>query len=389
MVAPGSAGSIVLAGALAQRPGYGGHTWVFLQYLLGFRRLGFDVLLLDRLEPEMCVDRHGRACDLDRSENLRYLTRVVHAFGLRDDFAVLYDGGKRVIGTSRDRVVRRLRDADFLLNVMGYLDDDELLGAARRRVFLDIDPGFGQIWRQLGLADPFAGHDAFVTVGENLGRDECAIPTCGLEWITTPQPLVLDEWPPSAAAGDAFTSVGSWRGPYGPIEYEGRTYGLRVHEFRRLIELPRLTSAASFELALDIDPADRADLELLEANGWHLVEPRSVAGDPWAYRDFVRRSKAELMVAKNIYVDTNSGWFSDRSICYLASGRPVLAQETGFTRRYPTGTGLLAFSTAAEAAAGVESIVGDYATHSRAAREIAEAHFGSDRVLPLLLDRLG
>jgi hypothetical protein len=382
-----AAGVAVVAGSVAQRPRRGGHTWVFLQYLLGLRALGWDVVLLDRLEPDMAVDAGGEACEPERSENVRYLTDVLERFGLGDSYALLLEGGRRTLGLSRDEALERVAASSIFLNVNGFIDDPELLARAPLRVFLDIDPGFGQMWRELGLHDPFKGHDAYVTVGEGIGRRNCSIPTCGLDWITTPQPIVLAEWPQQDGPAEAFTSVGSWRGPFGPIEYEGVTYGLRVHECRKFAELPR-RSRERFELALDIDEADSADVSLLRANGWTLVDPLDVAADPWRYRGYVQRSKAELMIAKNIYVRSRSGWFSDRSICYLASGRPVLAQETGFSSRYPTGEGLLAFETLEQAVEGASAIAAEYERHARAARELAESHFESSKVLSRLLERL-
>jgi hypothetical protein len=384
MVAP----TIAIAGSVAQLPQHGGHTWVFLQYLLGFRRLGYDVLFIDRLEPGMCVDEGGRPAEFARSLNLRYLQEVMDRFGLGDSWTLRYDGGREVAGLGHARVVERLARSELLVNVMGFLDDPALLAAAPRRVFLDIDPGFGQMWKELGLDDVFAGHDDHVTIGENIGRPDCAIPTCGIEWITTKQPVVLDEWPATAHGRRTFTSVGSWRGPFGPIEHRGRTYGLRVHEFRRFVELPERT-ALDFEVALDIADADAADRRCLDDNGWTLVDPRRVASDPWSYRDYVSGSGAELMVAKNLYVATRSGWFSDRSICYLASGRPVLAQDTGLAALLPAGAGIVTFATIDEAVAGAHAIDGDYDRHARAAREIASEVFDSDRVLSRLLERLG
>ena len=166
------------------------------------------------------------------------------------------------------------------------------------------------------------------------------------------------------------------------------TYGSRVHEFRKFFELPRLVDA-DFELALDIDPAEVDDLRALDANGWRLVDPTAVAGTPGAYRSYIQGSKAEFSVAQNMYVATRSGWLSDRSLCYLASGKPVLAQDTGFSDNYPVGEGLLAFSTLEEAAAGVEEIERNYDRHSRAARALAEEYFDSEKVLRSLLTRLG
>jgi hypothetical protein len=372
-----SRGGVAVAGSLGQQSGHGGHAWVFLQYLLGFRKLGFDVLFLDRATPDEGIGQGAN----------QYVASVMNRFGLASDYCLLGADGRPVAGIPRHEALRRTHDSMFLINVTGYLDDEELLAAARRRVYLDIDPGFAQMWKQLGLADTFAGHDLFVTIGENIGRPGCGIPTCGIDWITTRPPVVLDLWPAQNGGGSAFTSIGAWRGPFAPVEYEGRTYGLRVHEFRKFAELPQITGK-EFELALDIHMADRADLSLLTRTGWRLVPPKDVAGDPLAYRDYLARSNAEFMVAKNMYVQTQGGWFSDRSACYLASGKPVLAQDTGLADLYPVGKGLITFATLGEAAAGVEVISQDYPRHARAARELGEDLFDSNKVLTRLLDKL-
>jgi hypothetical protein len=380
--------TLIISGALAQKPRHGGHTWVFLQYLLGFKRLGWDVIFVDQLEPEMSFDEAGEPCPVEQSVAFRFFFEVMKRFGFEGKCALLCNKGAQVYGFSREELMARAHSSAYLINVMGYLKDEALLGCAPRRVFLDIDPGFGQMWQDLGQYAMFQGHHDYVTIGENIGRPDCDIPTCGIDWITTPQPVVLDYWETGEEnRGEAFTGVASWRGAYGTVEYRGKTYGLRVHEFRKFIALPRLTGEP-FRLALDIHPAEVNDLALLEENNWTLVDPLEAAGDPSRYQAFIRNSKAELMIAKNIYVQTNSGWFSDRSLCYLAAGKPVLAQETGFSRHYPTGEGLLAFSTPEEAAEGVNEISGNLARHSRAAREIAREYFDSDRVLTRLLEKL-
>jgi hypothetical protein len=307
--------------------------------------------------------------------------------GLADAWSVSLGGGLHA-GAGRERVLEHARTCDLLLNVMGFLADEEILAAAPRRVFLDTDPGFGQMWRALGLADVFAGHDAHVTIGERIGEPDCAVPACGLKWVTTPQPVFLEAWPAVPPPRDgAFTSVARWRGAYGPIDFEGRRYGLRVHEFRRFASLPRLTGEP-LELALDIHPHETADIDLLTREGWRLLDPASVARTPTVYRSFIENSAAELMVAKGMYVQSRSGWLSERSLCYLATGRPVLAQGTGLEELYPVGRGLLTYDTLDEAVAGVESIRADPEGHAAAARELAEEHFGSDRVLGRLLDQL-
>ena len=383
---PASHGTIAVAGALAQRPGRGGHAWVFLQYLIGLRRLGWDVVFVDRLEPGMCVDQNGQPCSVEESENLAYVDRVMTEFGFAGCYCVLDSAGGCTFGLTRSELARKLTDSAFLLNVMGYLTDKELLAKPRRRVFLDIDPGFTQMWQALGLADMIAGHEVHVTVGENIGRADCAIPTCGVEWITTPPPVVLDEWPWTDQPATSISGIGSWRGPYGPVRYGDVDYGLRVHEFRRFADVPARCRSSVFDYALDIDPVDVADADLLERGGWRLSMPAAVAGTPGAYRDFIQGSVAEFMVAKSMYVRSRSGWFSDRSACYLASGRPVIAQDTG--RCDTHSAGLLTFRSADEAVDAVEQVLADYPRHRRAARQIAESSFDSDRVLGRLVDRL-
>jgi hypothetical protein len=373
-------GRIAIAGCVAQKARNAGHTWQFLQYLLGFKRLGWEVLLLDSLEH---LDEEPD----EQRVRVAYLEAAMREHGLADAWTLALPDGAHA-GMPRGRALRFVRDADLLLNVMGFLTDEELLAAARRRAFLDTDPGFPQMWHELGLADVLAGHDAHVTIGERIGAPDCEIPTCGRRWITTPQPVVLDAWPRAAAPPRRpFTSVASWRGAYGPVDFAGRRYGLRVHEFRRFAQLPALTGRA-FELALPLHAAEAPDLALLRDGGWSLVSPDEVATTPAAYRRFIADSTAELMVAKGMYVQARSGWFSERSICYLASGRPVVAQDTGLAERYPLGLGLLAFETLDEAAACVESIAGSYRRHADAARAIAEDRFDSDTVLARLLEQL-
>ena len=383
-------GLILYSGALAQVPRQGGLTWLHLQFLCGLRRLRREVLFLDRVGPEMCVDRAGRPAALEASENLRYFLQVMNAFDLTGSFSLICGRGEQTVGLSRREVLERAAGADLLLNVMGYFNDEQIVGRVRRKVFIDIDPGFGQMWRDLGLHDPFRGHDDFVTLGQNIGRIDCAIPTCGLRWITMAQPVVMEHWPVQSPRVDgAFTSIGAWRGTNGPVEYKGRRYGLRAHEFRKFVRLPSFCPGSRFEMAFDIHPGDAKDIVSLREQGWSLVDPLAVAGGPAEYRAYIARSKAEFMVPKQMYVDTNSGLLSDRSAYYLSSGRPVLARDTGVSHLYPTGEGLLTFANLDEAVAGVEAINGDYARHTRAAREIAVEYFDSDKVLTKLLNKLG
>lgn len=358
---------IVVSGMAAGIPGQGGATWAVLQYVLGLRRLGHDVVLV---EPVDALDRSAR-----------YFERLVKSFDL--DAALVERGTGRTLGPAR----RRLREpADLLLNVSGLLSDDDLLARARRRVFLDLDPAFTQLWHEAeGIDLGFERHDRFVTIGRAIGTAGCVVPTCGRTWVTTMPPVVLAYWSfAERLAYDAATTVGHWRS-YGSIVHEGIRYGQRAHSLRPLLGLARRADFR-FLLALGIHPDERADLAALARDGWSLADPGRVARSPGAYRAFVRGSWAELGIAKEGYVASRCGWFSDRSVCYLASGRPVVAQDTGFAAWLPTGEGLFSFSSEEEATAGLEEVRRDYARHRRAARTLAEEVFDSDRVLTRLLE---
>jgi hypothetical protein len=375
--------TVAISGAIAQRPGRPGHAWVLLSYLLGFRRLGYDVLFIDRL----AAGSRGRPPSAAAAPQARWLQRTMSGAGLDGRYGALLDGSRETLGLSRRELRVELGRASFLLNVNGFLEDDELLAAVPRRVYLDIDPGFAQIWEAEGLAHSFAGHDDFVTVGSNVGGERCRVPTGGRRWIPTLPPVLLDRWP-VAPLGSAFTSVGSWRGPFGPVVHRGVTYGLRAHEFRRFLGLPGRVEAP-FEMALEIDREDHRDREALRAGRWRLVDPLEELRSFSAYRRFVRASMAEIAIAKGVYVGTRGGWFSDRSATYLASGKPVLAQDTGFGEALPTGRGLLSFADLDGAVEAAEEVRANLPEHSEAARAIAEEHLDSGVVLRRLLERLG
>jgi hypothetical protein len=258
----------------------------------------------------------------------------------------------------------------------------------RRRAFVDLDPGFTQIWHADGTDVGLAGHDVHFTVGANVGRGDCPLPTGGLRWLPVRQPVALHRWP--WADGDApvrFTTVASWRGAYGPASWGGRTYGVKAHQFRRFLDLPRVLGAR-FEVALEIHSGDAADVRRLHRGGWTLVDPASVATTD-GFRAYVQSSGAEFSPAQGIYVETASGWFSDRTVRYLASGRPALVQDTGLRDALPVGEGLLTFRSPGEAAAGARAIAADYARHRAAARRIAEEHFAAPRAIAPLIEATG
>ncbi|HSG08974.1 MAG TPA: hypothetical protein VLA36_11500 [Longimicrobiales bacterium] len=367
---------VILGGAVARRVEFGGHVWAMLQWALGMRRLGWKVLFLDRLDPEPGL-RH--------SSRVERFVSTMRRFELEESFSLDLGPDEEPVGWSRKEVLEATARADFFFNIMGYIDDPAVLGVARRLVFVDIDPGFPQMWAALGYCDMFAGHDAFVTVGGNIGGPGCTVPTQGLAWTPVRPPVVLELWPPSEDRGSRFTSVGSWRGPYDPVVFEGETYGLRVHEFRRFASVPR-DSGLAFEVALDVAEEDREDVDRLEDGGWAVVDPTSVSSDPEQYQRYIRGSRSEFLVAKNMYVRSKGGWLSDRTACYLASGRPALVQDTGLVGDMATGEGLVTFATRQEAVAGALRIEAEWARHSKAARELAAEYFDARRVLSGLVD---
>jgi len=371
---------ILVGGMVAGDPGQGGATWAVLQYVLGLRRLGHDVLLVEPVPAGV-----GR-------EVLRYFADVVAEFGLDGRAALLGAGTHDAVGVPYPEVLRFARDADLLVNISGMLTDDAVLDAVACRVYLDLDPGFTQLWHDVeGIDMGFDRHTHFATVGLAIGG-ESPVPTCGRSWLPTLPPVVLDRWPVADPlvdddlVHDALTTIGNWRG-YGSIDHDGVHYGQKAHSWRGLVDLPGRTGER-FLLGFRIHPDERRDIDALAANGWELIDPATVAGTPAAYREFVGGSKAELGLAKQGYTASRSGWFSDRSACYLASGRPVIAADTGFGPALPVGEGLLTFADEDDAVAAVDGLRTAYERHAKAARAIAEEYLDSDRVLASLLDRL-
>lgn len=377
----------IVSGALGNKPGNGGNAWTRLQWVLGLRRLGFRTYFIEQIDPETCTDAGGAPARFEDSVHLAFFRQVMEQFGLADTSALVCTEGQ---GLSCQNLLDVAGEAALLINLSGHLTLEPLKSGPRHRVYLDDDPGFTQLWHAAGNPGPrLAGHEHYFTYGANIGTPDCPIPTGDIAWRPARPPVVLDEWPVSTAdAPGRFTTVASWRGPYGPVSHEGRTYGLKVHEFRKFLELPRRVGAP-FEIALDIHPADGKDLDLLQGHGWRIVDPKRVAPDPAAYRGYLQGSGAEFSAAQGVYVETRSGWFSDRTACYLASGKPAVVQDTGAGRRYPGGEGLVFFRTLDEACSGVETVLHDPGRHGRAARALAEEFFDSDRVIGALLEEIG
>ena len=382
---------VIVGGALANKPDNGGEAWVRLSWVLGFRRLGFEVWLVEQIAPEVCVDVDGNPARFEDSANRAYFKRITEEFGLDDSATLIYGDLEATAGAPYETLLDQAAEAELLVNISGHITRDELLRAPHTRVYVDLDPGFTQLWDAAGTAElRLAEHDHHVTVGTNVGSASCPIPTGGIEWQPTLPPVLLGEWPAQEPPREVrrFTTVATWRSPYGRVELNGEAQGLKHDEFRKLIELPHRARSLEFEIALDIHPGDIADLEALRSHGWRIIDGRATVRDPNSYRDYIQGSAAEFSVAQGVYVSTRSGWFSDRTACYLASGRPALIQDTGLGSELPLGLGLVTFNDLDEAIQGAEAIEGDYVAHCRAARRIAEGYLDSDLVLERLLERL-
>lgn len=364
---------ILVSGAIANKPASGGEAWVRMSWVLGLRRLGHEVCFVEQIE----------SLDPVKLETFRAAAAALPA---DCPTALLCDGDGSGVGMTLAEVVEWARRADLLVNVSGHLEIEAVKEGPRRRAYVDVDPGFTQIWAEQGAAARLEGHDTYFTVGENIGAPECSIPSAGREWLPLPPPVTLADWlVVPAPSGGRFTTVATWRSPLGTLAYGDTEFTGKHHQWRRLIDLPR-RSSQQFEIALQIHPGDAADRAALEASGWLLTDPREAAGDPGAFRSYVQGSAAEFSVAHPVYVDTGSGWVSDRTVRYLASGRPALVQETGIGERYPVGEGLLTFRTLDEATTGAAAIADHYEAHARAARSLAETYFDSDLVLDRFLE---
>jgi hypothetical protein len=369
----------IVAGAIANKPGSGGEAWVRLSWLLGLLRLGWDVHYVERLAAEHPAEQ-------------RYFEDIVAGFGLEGRASLIAGDGEAIVGFDEREMAALAAEAELLFNLSGHLGEGPILAGPRQRVYVDLDPGFTQAWH----ADPeiefsLAGHDHWFTVGQNVGGAGCPVPVAGIAWTPTLPPVLLERWEqaPAPAGPLRLTTVATWRSPYGQLEIDGRLMSLKHHQFRRFIALPERVPGVRFEIALDIHPADSADLDLLRSHGWVLVDPRQAAGTPAAFRDYVRGSGAEFSVAQGVYAEAATGWFSDRTAAYLAAGRPAVVQATGLRGEVAESEALLPFADLDAAAAAVEDVRDQYEARSVAARAFAETHLDSDRVLGAILEQVG
>lgn len=396
--------TLVVLGMMGRMP-VAGVTWQALQYLEGFRRLGFDVHYVEDT-GEWSYDPDRNTISDDPSYAVASIGAVMARHGLADRWAYRAADG-RVFGLSAAGLERLLGRADALVNLTGatVLRDEH-----RRvpvRIYLETDPVLPQIEVAMGNAfhvDMLSAHTHHFTYGENIGQPDCGVPVSRVTYRPTRPPIVLDWWQPAPGApGPCFTTVASWRQAGKDVQWQGQTYTWsKHHEFLKVIDLPRRTRQP-LELALAIRgragddvrgwiPRDQEDadaVDLLLRHGWRVVNALPLSHDLEAYRAYITGSRGEFTVAKEQNVRLRSGWFSDRSACYLAAGRPVVTQDTAFGKFVPTGEGLFAFAGIDDVVAALEAIDANYARHARAAREIAERWFKAETVLGKLVEDAG
>jgi len=381
---------VVVTGLVATYP-VGGVAWDYLQYVEGFRRLGADVFYLEDT-GQWCYDPDAGTFVPDATKGARFLAEslatidpaLTRAWSVRgiDD---------RVHGADAAAIARACDGADLFLNVSGTCWLRDAYRRARRTAFVDTDPCYSQARVaavDAGTVDPemqrnvalLRNHDVFFTLGEHIGAPDCTVPTVGLRWLPTRQPIVLERWTAAPAPDGPFTTVMSWKIETAPPIVDGSVYGGKDVEFERFVDLPSRTRER-----LEVAIAGVAPRERIRAAGWAVVDAQAVSRTMDAYRDYIARSRGELSVAKNAYVATRSGWFSTRSAAYLAAGRPVALQDTGFTAHLPVGAGLHGFSTTDEAVAALAAIRADYPAACAHARAVAAECFRAERVCERLL----
>jgi hypothetical protein len=373
---------IVVTGLIAQYP-LGGVAWDYLQYILGLEELGHDVYYLEDTGQWPYNPQEGgvaKGCDF----NVRYLADLMSRYGLQSKWAYRFPWESQWFGMHADTRKDIIESADLLINVSGSLANPREYRSAKCMVYIDSDPVFTQIKLARGQEDfrrMVDVHDVHFTFGEALPGNA---PPTGHRWRSTRQPIVLSEWRAGEPRRDVFTTVMNWTS-YNPVIYEGKTYGQKDVEFMKFIDLPQRVAPAILEIAANTGKTRRIPKDLLGHKGWHVVTPDEVCPDMSSYRNYIESSYAEWSVAKSGYVVGNSGWFSCRSACYLAAGKPVVVQDTGFSRMLPVGRGILPFTNIDQAVNAIRDVREDYVNHSCAARAIAEDYFASDKVLTALI----
>jgi hypothetical protein len=376
---------IIVLGYIVRGP-LGGLVWHHLQYVMGLAELGHDVYFVEDSSDSLwcCYDPIRHITDTDPTYGLQLALRTFESVGLGDRWAYYDAHTARWLGPCADRIFSICATADLVLNLGGVAPLRPWMMQIPVRALIDTDPVFTQIqhltnavtWHQA------LQHTAFLSFGANIGLSQCAIPPDGLPWQPARQPIFLDAWPVTVGpVTGKFTTVMQWES-YAAPEYGRIRYGMKSDSFGPYMALPKMTSA-TLELAVGSPTAPRA---LLARAGWEVRNPLEVALDPWTYQQYIQQSKAEFTVAKHGYVISRSGWFSERSAAYLASGRPVVTQETGFSDWLEVGSGVIPFHTLEEALEAIAEVNARYEFHCQAARAIAEEYFDARKVLTRLIE---
>jgi hypothetical protein len=382
---------IVLLGMMSTMP-VGGVIWQTLHYLVGLRRLGFDVYYAEghAIPPSMFTD----ATDFDGTDKAAaFIARTMARFDFGRRWSYRAWDDRQFFGVGETAIKAAFANATAVINLHGGTMPRPEHGWSGALIYLETDPVAPQVElhnKSSATREFLDLHTAHFTFGENLGAADCKVPLppTAYEFHPTRQPVVLDFWEGrSGAPRDVFTTIANWRQSAREMTLEGEVYHWsKHHEFLKFLDLPRLTSQA-FELALSSYEAP--DERILEEAGWRVRRALDFSGDADAYRDYIASSRGEWTVAKDQNVRLRSGWFSDRAATYLAAGRPVVTQETGFSNVLPTGCGLFSFSDMDESVAAIEAIKADYERHARGALEIAREFFDAEKVLSALLQQAG
>jgi len=391
---------VIVTGFIGHQRLLGGVAWDYLNVLLGMKRLGHDVYYIEDSGcwPYNDVDgpSGGDWTDWNPQATLEHLNKVMSAFNLDHKWAYHFPPKSEWFGLSNRERRQMIESADVLINVAGTLEKPWDYRTIKRLIYVDTDPVFCQIGAEAGtdsiiMRQRLNAHDVFFTVGECLNTND-EIPKAGYHWYTTKHPVVLDQWRDNTPPANGFTTIMNWSS-YESVSYHNKRYRQKDVEFMKFINLPQKAFPTPLEVAL-YKPRLRSPrnfavsvpLDILETSGWKIVDAAEVCPDFSTYRRYIHQSKAEWSVAKNGYVVGRSGWFSGRSACYLAAGRPIVVQDTGFSKMLPVGEGVISFSTVDEAEAGIREVETNYQRHAKAAQEIAETYFDSDKILNRILD---
>jgi len=376
---------IVMLGYMVRGP-LGGMTWANLHYLMGLKCLGHEVYFVEDSDSyASCYDPVRNVMDIDPSYGLKYAGGILEKVGLGDHWAYYDEHTSSWHGPCADRILDICSSADLLLNRAGVNPLREWFLGIPVRALIDVDPVFTQIrYLKYPASMEYAKqHTAFFSLAENIGSNRSSIPEDGLPWQPTRHPIFLDAWPatPHQIEGN-WTTVMQWKS-YPAEQYGGVSYGMKSESLTPYLDIPK-SSGEVFELVIAGANSPR---QMLTDRGWVIRSSREMSGDPWVYRQYIQGSKGEFSVAKQGYVMTRSGWFSERTAAYLASGRPVVTEEAGFSDVLPIGAGLLAFSDFDEALAAIEEVNEHYDRHCKAARALAEEYFDARRILPGLIEK--